>query len=190
MPIFTPNHLKIRLNPEIVEEIVRPLAARHSVIDMLKDVELWEDLPKGPAILAASAIAVYTNEWLSTILAGVAVYLIGSLIRSFTYSDFLRKLIPLFLGSSPLLIIYIIGAPAYLIWQENYALAAILFTLDMAIYIGLLELLKTFLLLGIIRRQLGLLPTHQEHVYMAICNRRAKKYGIVLDWGQYNRFYE
>ena len=190
MPIFTPHRLKIRLNSEIVEVIVKPLAIRHPMTDILWDVELWEHLPKGPAVLAASTVAVYTNEWLYTILAGFAVYLIGSLIRSFTYSDFLRKLISLFLGSPPLLVIYTIGVPAYLIWQGSYALATILFVLDMAIHIGLLELLKTFLLLGLIRRLLGLFPTHQEHVYMAICNRRAKRYGIVLDWEQYNKFYE
>jgi hypothetical protein len=45
MPIYTPHGLKIRLDPDAVAEVVKPLASCHDMNAVLLDVELWESLP-------------------------------------------------------------------------------------------------------------------------------------------------
>lgn len=189
MPLYTPHGLKIRLDPEDVAEIVKPLAACHDMNDVLLDVELWENLPEGLTALVASATAFFTRSPGLTVAGGVAGYVIGSCIRGFTYSDVLRRLIPLFLGAWLLTLLQTLAVAVYLVQQHSLATAVVLCIVNMAAHLGvfgLSEILLTPIRVPL-RQALGLQPTHQEGVYVAICNRRAARYGVRLDWSRYTR---
>lgn len=188
MPIYTPNGLKIRLDPQAVDQVVRPLSRHQDLEEILQDVELWENLPEGMAALSASVAALMTTSLTSVFLVGVITYTLGSLIRGFTYSDIIRRLIPLFFGSWIVTTIQTIGVSIFLISQSMYLVAIGLCLFNVIAHCGLLEILYIPLapVRVPIRHALGLSPTHQEHTFMAICNRRAKKHGIVLDWDVYS----
>ena len=189
MPIYTPHGLKIRLDADAVADIVQPLASVHDIEDVLLDVELWENLPEGMAVLGASATAAITQSWTVTVAAAVVTFTIGSLIRSFTYSDVLRRLIPLSLGSWPVTVAHTFAIAGFLIYQSSFAAAIALCVINFAAhagYFGILDLLVMPLRVPL-RRALGLQPTHQESVFVAVCNRRAAQHGIQLNWNSYGR---
>ena len=188
MPLYTPHGLKIRLDPDAVAEIVQPLASCHDINDILLDVELWEGLPEGLTTLSASAIALLTGSVGFTLAAGFASYVVGSFIRGFTYSDFLRRIIPLFLGAWPITLLQTVGVAVYLIVQGSYATAVVLCILNAVTYFGAMDIID-LLLIPIrvpLRRILQLAPTHQEGVFIAICNRRAASHSLTLDWEKYS----
>ena len=188
MPIHTPNGLKIRLDPQVVDQVVRPLSRHQDMKEILQDVELWENLPEGMAALSASITALLTTSLASVFLVGLITHTLGSLIRGFTYSDIIRRLIPMFFGSWIVTTIQTIGISIYLISQSMYLVAAGLCLFNVIVHCGFFEILYMPLapIRVSIRHALGLLPTHQEHTFMALCNRRAKKHGVVLDWGIYS----
>lgn len=188
MPLFTPHGLKIRLDPDGVAEVVRPLASVHDMNDVLLDVELWENLPEGLVALSASATAALTRSPLLTIGAGVAAYAIGSFVRSFMYSDVIRRAIPMFIGSWIVTALHTLAVSAYLAIHSQLIAAVVLCVLNIAAHSGVLGVLD-FVLAPIrvpLRRMLRLQPTHQEAVFVAICNRRAARYGLTLDWSRYS----
>ena len=187
MALYTPHGLKIRLDPDAVNEVVEPLSHRHDMNDILIDVELWENLPEGVAALAASGTAFFTQSAGLTVAAALGAYIVGSFIRGFTYSDLLRRVFPLLLGAPVLTALHTIAIAVFLVVQHQYLAAGVLCVVNIVAHTGLLGLIE-FLLMPIrvpLRKALGLQPTHQEGVFVAICNRRASKYGIDLDWDKY-----
>lgn len=187
MPLYTPHGLKIRLDPEAVADVIAPLAACHDMNDVLLDVELWENLPQGFATLSASATALLTRSAAFTVGIGLAAYAVGSFVRGFTYSDFLRRLFPMFLGSWIITLVHTIAIGSYLVSQGGYFTSAVLCVMNAFAHLGALEFLQ-FPLMPIrlpLRRVLRRLPTHQEEVFVEICNRRAAQQGITLDWNNY-----
>jgi hypothetical protein len=189
MALYTPHGLKIRLDPDAVNEVIEPLSLRHDMNDILLDVELWENLPEGVAALAASATAFFTQSAGLTIAAALGAYIVGSFIRGFTYSDLLRRLFPSFLGAPVLTAIHTIAIAVFLGVRHQYLAAGVLSVVNIAAHGGLLGLIE-LPLMSIrvpLRKALGLEPTHQEGVFIAICNRRARKYGIDLDWDKYTK---
>ena len=190
MPIYTHRGLKIRLDPESVDKITQELKECYDMNKILRDVELWENLPEGLAAFSASIACFYYNGAVDiTVVTGLIAYLVGSLIRSFMYSDFLRIIISVVLGSwrSTFLLTTVISI--YMIVQGNTSSAIALCIFNILAHSSILEILS-FLLMPIrmlIRSAFGLLPTHQELVFMAVCNRRAAKYGITLNWDCYEK---
>lgn len=189
MPIFTPHGLKIRLDAEAVQNIVRPLAAVHDMNDVFSDLELWENLPEGLVALAASATAFSTHSAALTLLAGLVAHSIGSFVRSLTYSDGIRRLFPMFLGSWVVSLIHTVIVSVLLLRADHIAVAVVLCVVNICAHLGLFGAVD-FALAPVrvpLRRLLGLPPTHQETVFVQICNRRAASHGIVLDWSRYSR---
>ncbi len=185
VPICTPNGLKIRLNPEEVESVLEPLVGYHSMEDILLDVETWEAMPTAVSIVVASAIAPFVLNWWDVIWIGAASHVVLHVVRGLTYLDAIRRL-ALILGSLPVLIACALGVPAYLAFAHgDYATATTLFVFNLAASFQVLELLMVFVPLGFFRVTVGLPPTSQEAVFMAVSNRRARKSGVRLDWSRY-----
>ena len=186
MPIYTPNGLKIRLNPERVESVLEPLLANHSMEDILLDVETWEFMPKVVSIVVASAIAPFVLKGSDIILIVAVSHVVLHVVRGFTYLDALRRM-AMVLCSLPILIGCMLGVPAYLAFAHgDYATAITLFVFNLAVSFGALELLMVILFvpLGFFRVRTGL-PIRQEFAFRAVCDRRAKKSGVRLDWSRY-----
>jgi len=93
----------------------------------------------------------------------------------------------MFLGSWIVTAIHTIGIATFLIVHQKYLAAVVLCVLNSIAHSRLLGLME-FPLMPIrvpLRKAWGLPPTHQEGVFAAICDRRAKKYGIKLAWNKY-----
>lgn len=179
MAIFTPNGLKIRFNEEALEKVIRPLKMTIDFNDLLLDIELWELLPVAMGEVAAITTAFLTSDWLFTLVAGIIGFLIGAVLREITYSDFLRRLFPLFLGSGPVTIVATIACSIYLGLRGEYFTILVLIAF---FFLSKIEAIITSTVLApliyFMARKYSL--THVERAFTVLCNIRAKKLGIEL----------
>lgn len=187
MAIFTPHGLKIRFDEEALEKVIGPLNMAIDFNDLLLDIELWELLPVAMGQVAAIIAALLTSNWLSTLLAGIIGFLIGGVLREITYSDFLRRLFPLFLGSGPLTIIGTIACSIYLGLRGEYVTILVLIAF---FFLSKIEAIITGIALAPLiyfmgrkyLKSIGMPLTHVERTFIILCNIRAKKLDIELDW--------
>jgi tetrahydromethanopterin S-methyltransferase subunit C len=190
MPIFTPHGLKIRFDEEALEKVMGPLNMTIDFNDLLLDIELWELLPVAMGEVAAIITAFLTSNWLFTLIAGIIGLLIGGVIREVTYSDFMRRLFPLFLGSGPVTIVATIVCGIYLGFRGEYltivVLVAFLFLSKIeAVITGIVLAPLIYFMVRKYLKRIGMPLTHVERVFITLCNNRAKTLGIELDWGLY-----
>ena len=184
MPLFTPHGLKIRFDNEALEKVIEPLKISTDFNDLLMDIELWELLPIAMAEVAAIITAFFTRDWLFTLIAWIIGLLIGGTLREITYSDSLRRIFPLFLGSGPVVIIAIIGCGIYLGLRGEYLTITVLVALW---FLDKIEAIITSIALAPLIYFMGKTyhNTHVERVFIILCNNKARKLGIALDWGLY-----
>jgi hypothetical protein len=184
MPLFTPDGLKIRFDNEALEKVIEPLKISTDFNDLLMDIELWELLPIAMAEVAAIITAFFTRDWLFTLIAWIIGLLIGGTLREITYSDSLRRIFPLFLGSGPVVIIAIIGCGIYLGLRGEYLTITVLVALW---FLDKIEAIITSIALAPLIYFMGKTyhNTHVERVFIILCNNKARKLGIALDWGLY-----
>jgi len=184
MAIFTPHGLKIRFDEEALEKVLDPLKLTIDFNDLLLDIELWELLPIAMGEVAAIIAAFLTSDWLFTFVAGIIGFLIGGVLREITYSDFLRRLFPLFLGSGPVTIIGTIACSVYLGLRGEYVTILVLIAFFFLRNIeGVVTGIVLAPLIYFMVRKYSL--THVERAFMVLCDIRAKKLGIELHWGLY-----
>lgn len=186
MPIFTPHGLKIRFDEEALEKVIGPLKMTIDFNDLLLDIELWELLPVAMGTVVAIIAAFLTSDWLYTLVAGIIGFLIGGILREITYSDFLRRLFPFFLGSGPVTIIGTIACSVYIGLRGEYITILVLIAF---FFLSKIEGIVTGIVLApliyFMVRKYSL--THVERTFMVLCEIRAKKLGIELNWGLYGK---
>jgi hypothetical protein len=184
MALFTPHGLKIRYDEYALEKVIGPLKRATDFNDLLMDIELWELLPIAMAEAAAIITAFLTRDWLFTLVAWIIGLLIGGTLREITYSDSLRRIFPLFLGSGPIVIIAIIVCGIYLGLRGEYLTIVVLVALW---FLCKIEAIITGILLAPLIYLIGKTyqNTHVERVFITLCNNKARKLGIMLDWGLY-----
>jgi hypothetical protein len=192
MAIFTPHGLKIRFDEEALEKVIEPLKRPMDFNDLLLDIELWELLPVAIAKVTAIITAFLTGNWLLTLIVGIMGLLIGGVLREITYSDLLRKLFPLFLGSGPVTIVATIVCGIYLGLHGEYltivVLVAFLFLSKIeAVITGIILAPFIYFMARKYLKDIGMPLTHVERVFITLCNKRAKTLGINLDWGFYSK---
>lgn len=136
------------------------------------------------AEVAAIITAFLTSDWFFTLAAWIIGLLMGGIFLEVTYSDLLKRIFPLFLGSGPVVIIATIVCGIYLWTRGEY--------LTLVVLIALWFLCKV----GAIITGIALAPliyfmgktcqnTHVESAFITLCNKKAHKLGIVLDWYLY-----
>ncbi len=184
MALFTPHGLKIRFDDEALEKVIEPLKISTDFNNLLMDIELWELLPIAMAEVAAIITAFFTCDWLFTLVAWIIGLLIGGTLREITYSDSLRRIFPLFLGSGPVVIIATIGCGIYLGLRGEYLTIIVLVALW---FLCKIEAIITGIALAPLIYFMGKTcqNTHVERAFITLCNNKARKLGIVLDWGLY-----
>jgi hypothetical protein len=188
MALFTPNGLKIRLDPNGVDQVIKELRLHHDLNDILLDVELWEDFPERLAVFAASLAAVITQSFWVIMFSVLSVYVLGTIIRDIAYSDCLRRIFPMALGHPVISFAYTVGTCIYLGFQGAYIPAVGLMIIYFVAHWGFLGLVYMgFTKIRVpFRKLFNLPPTHQEFVFITICNKRAAKYGLSLNWDDYD----
>jgi hypothetical protein len=184
MGMFTPHGLKIRYDEHALERVIGPLKIATDFTDLLIDIELWELLPTAMAEVAAIITAFLTRGWLFTLFAWIIGLLIGGTLREITYSDSLKRIFPLFLGSGPVVIIATIGCGIYLGLRGEYLTIVVLVALW---FLCKIEGIITGIALAPLIYFMGKTcqNTHVERAFITLCNNKARKLGILLDWGLY-----
>jgi hypothetical protein len=182
MALYTPHGLKIRYDEHALEKVIGPLKTAIDFNDLLMDIELWELLPTAIAEVAAVITAFLTADWLFTLVAWILGLLLGGILREITYSDSLRRIFPLFLGSGPVVIIAIVGCGIYLGLRGEYITIVVLVVLW---FLCKIEAIITAITLAPLIYIMGKAcqNTHVERAFITLCNNKARKLGIVLDWG-------
>lgn len=186
MAIFTPHGLKIRLDEEALEKVIGPLKLNIDFNDLLLDIELWELLPIAMGEMVAIITAFLTSNWLCTLVAGIIGFLIGGVLREITYSDFLRRLFPLFLGSGPVIVVATIACSIYLGLKGEYVTILVLIAF---FFLSKIEAVITGIVLAPLiyfmgrkyLRSTGMPTTHVERVFITLCNNRAKTLVVCQD---------
>jgi hypothetical protein len=184
MSLFTPHGLKIRYDEYALEKVIEPLKKSTDFNDLLMDVELWELLPIAMAEVAAIITAFITGDWLFTLVFWIIGLLIGGALREITYSDLLRRIFPLFLGSGPIVIVATIVCGIYLGLRGEYLTIIVLIALW---FLCKIEAIITSISLAPLIYFMGkaCMNTHVERAFITLCNKKARKLGIVLDWVLY-----
>lgn len=190
MPLFTPHGLKIRFDEESLERVIAPLKRVTGFHDMLLDIELWEILPIAIGKVFAIITAFLTGNWFHTLVAGIIGLLVGGVLREITYSDLLRRLFPLSLGSGPVTIVVAISCGIYLGLRSEYLTIVVLgafffpITQTEAIITSIVLAPLIYLMGRNFLKSMGVPLTHVERAFISLCNNRDRKLGIELDWGR------
>lgn len=190
MALFTPHGLKIRFNEEALEKVIAPLTRSTDFNNLLLDIELWELLPIAMAKVAAIITAFLTGNWFPTLVIGIIGLLIGGVLREITYSDWLRRIFPLFFGHGIVTLVVGISCAIYLVLQGEYLTIFVLATFYIltSIYEIIINILLAPFIYFIGRQSLknfGVPLTHGERAFIILCNSRANKLGIKLNWSLY-----
>lgn len=187
MAFYTNNNLKIRLDENALLPVIFPLKALGKYEDTLIDLELWEMLPNAISSVVAILTAYVTRSWSDTLLFAVLGFYVGLLIQELFYSDLLKNLFPMFLGSW-MVCLPTIGIVSFLLVSEGFWTCAIAVTL---VYLANWFHISDFLMIffmpisAFFAKKRGIGQT--EFAFISICNRKAEKHGLKLDWGLYNQ---
>ena len=190
MALFTPHGLKIRFDEEALEKVIVPLTRSTDFNNLLLDIELWELLPIAMAKVAAIITAFLTGNWLPTLVIGIIGLLIGGVLREITYSDWLRRIFTLFFGHGIVTLVVGISCVIYLVLQGEYLTIFVLATFYIltSIYEIIINILLAPFIYFIGRQSLknfGVPLTHVERAFIILCNSRANKLSIKLNWSLY-----
>jgi hypothetical protein len=192
MSLATPHGLKIRFDEECLENVISPMKRAIDFSDLLMDVELWELLPVAMGKVVAITTAFITGNWIFTLVGGIIGLVIGGVLREITYSDIIRRLFPLFLGSGPVTIVAAIACSIYLGLRNEYLTIVVLISFffpiaQMETIITSIFLAPLIYLMGRHSTKIMGMPlTHVERTFVSVCNNASRKVGIELDWGLYS----
>ena len=99
MAIYTKGGLKIRFDENAIKPVILPLIESGQFENILLDIELWVDLPNAVSSVSAILTALLTKHWFITLLVGIISYILGAIFQELFYSDVIKRIFPLILGS-------------------------------------------------------------------------------------------
>jgi len=194
--IYTRNGLKVRFNEEAMKPVIWPLVEAGQYDDILMDIELWVNLPNAVSSVAAIAAAFVTGSWAHILVFWLLGMLVGGVVQEAIYSEALKVIFPMFLGGWLIALPGTIACDIYLVLQGGYVTAVVLTLLvvgnwlHMTDCVFLLPLMPFQLwLMALVERRTGVPVgfTLTERVFVTLCERRAKKLGIELQWELYDQ---
>ena len=187
MSFYTPNGLKVRLNEDSLFPVILPLKITGQYENILMDLELWMKLPNALSIVLSIAAAFITKSWSNIIFFAFLGFFIGLFIQELLYSSLLNIVFPMFLGSwiisLPLTIITDIVIISHGLWKDAIVLAIIVI-INLFHYTDFLLLFWAPISL-LFTKMLGVGSV--ERAFIKICNNRARKLDLTLDWELYDR---
>ncbi|MBI2842896.1 MAG: hypothetical protein HYX78_05805 [Armatimonadetes bacterium] len=191
--IYTPNGLKIRFDRDATKAVVAPLKVAGVYEHILLDIETWVGVPNALSNLAAIVAAVAFGSAWWVVVAMLSGLLLGELIAQAFYSRTLGLILS---GIAGFPVIVMAIAIAVGIWSAINGHWTIALTLAVAVLGNWLTLWDIFLVVTLpfnclISRywqsKLGLLRpwTMTERLFFGLCNMKAARLGLELDWGVY-----
>lgn len=188
MSLMTPNGIQVRIDHDLIDHCILPLKDGGHIGKVLADLDLWESMPNAMANVLAIGAAVITKTALSIIGFGFFGYVLGTLIKADRYSRTVKRLLPQMLGSPIISIILSVCVGLYLLQYREIASIIALFLVVTNNGLGTTNIFEV--LTAPIRRvvrdlhvkRLDFPYSHNERVFMAICERKAADLGIKLHW--------
>jgi hypothetical protein len=182
----TSRGLKLRFDPQALQPVIRPLQALGIYDDLMLDLHLWMRLPEHLSTLIAVLTAYLTHSALMTVGAALAGVVVGEFIIQLGYSDLLNSLISSlgnwFVG---LISATILGFS--LVRHGQTPTAVTLGLVVLANWVSLLNRVTFPIALPIsLRRTYRTGMGLPERTFRTLCNQRAEKQGIRLNWDQYD----
>lgn len=195
MAIYTKGGLKIRFDEKAIRPVIMPLIESGQFEGILLDMELWINLPNAVSSVSAIITAYLTRHWLTTLLVGVISYIVGAIFQELYYSDFLKRIFPLFLGSWMIAIPLTIFCGIYLGIHGNYLTIVVLTLIVLGNWSNRSDFLLIILsplriwLMKSLKKRFGMRYafTITERLFILLCNKRAKKIGVELNWNAYDK---
>ena len=188
MSIYTPNGLKIRLDPQRVDLVLAPAKDQLDLTDAYLDVELW-GFPNALSTVCAMLTATLMHSLAGTLIAFVLSFGSANAFQQFMYSRVLNQIFPTFLGAWIIALPASIAAGIYLYFSNALLVALAQFVIVMANWLGFTDLmLLIFMPLRLtIRKLTGVNLGAAEIAFIRILSLQAERVGIQLDWKLYNR---
>lgn len=190
MAIYTPNGLKVRLDPERVRRTLDTVGHALDTDDALLDTELWANLANGVSVLAALVTAGLTQAWLPTTGAAIAGFIAGYLFQQLFYSHWLKVLIPQFLGGWLIYLPASLALAVYLYFQASLGTGLVVIGVAVANWLGVGEAIILIplipvaaLLKRLTKREIG----DSERAFIGALDRQASRLGTRIDWSVYDR---
>lgn len=187
MAIYTKNGLKLRFDERALNSVIGPLKASGVYEDILMDLEIWMNMPNAISNVAAILSIIFIGSWVSMLFMGIIGFFIGAIISYSFYSDSLKKIFPLFLGTWIIVGLFALLLGYGLIIHGRILAAVVL----LAIIVGNQAHVFDFLLLFLTPYRIFLLKKYgigfTERIFMLMCDRRAKKLNMKLDWNLYGK---
>ena len=187
---YTPLGLKIRLDPDAMEEMFYVSGFIPDLETAFLDIQLWALLPRGMCSVAAMIAAIQTHSSLLILIISIVAFVVGFVFQHFGYSVFLKIIFTQFLGG------WLIAIPASIIIAVNLThlnFTAAAFT-QLAIVVctsfGVTDLLFfpiTFFVGLLLTLTRIIVPGAMERAFISILNRQASNKKCTLDWSVYNR---
>ena len=194
MATYTTGGLKVRLDPDALDEVIYPLKETGEIKNVLIDLDLWAMLPNGVSNLAALTVAEITGSGISVFVAAVCGYVVGGVLRGLVpYSSFIMWLFVM-LGTG--LTFFVPGSVAtYHFAVEHGNATALAFAIVVVLnWCSVMDVLEAFVFPFniVVSRQwakyLGGNPmTWSERSFISLCGVYARRLGIELDWEAYDR---
>ena len=187
--IYTPDGLKIRLDPDRVEQVICPAKNQIDMADAYLDVELWAGFPNAFSTVCTIVTATATQSLVWTLVAFVFSFGIANAFQQFTYSRILNLIFPTFFGG------WIIALPAsvasfvYLYFSGSLLVGIVQLGIFIANWMHYTDMML-FIFMPIrvaIRRLTGVNLGDVEIAFIRILSLQAQRAGIQLDWDIYNR---
>ena len=190
MEIYTPGGLKIKLQTDRVERVLKPVRYLINIEDAFHDIQLWANFSGAMLSISAIITALITQSWLSTLIVAVLSFVLVDLYQQFFYSRFLKGLFPQFLGA------WFLTLPAslvvaYLLYQQGAVTTGI--TQLVIVLLDIIGIADFILVLSTpirftVRSLFGQTKEGAvESAFIKILNHKARKVGVILDWTSYNR---
>jgi len=195
MAIYTKGGLKIRFDENAIKPVIMPLIESGQFEDILMDMELWINFPNAVSSVTAILTAFLTKQWFTTLLVGIISYIVGAIFQEVYYSDFLKKIFPLFLGSWIIAIPLTIFCGIYLGIHGSYSTIVILTIIVLGNWSHYSDFLLIILfpfriwVMKSLKKRFGVRCgfTITERLFILLCNKRAKKIGVKLNWDAYDK---
>lgn len=187
MSFMTPNGLKVRLDAEALETVIHPLIQNDRMDIILRQLETWYNIPSGLGMLFAifATYSTHPSPWYGAIGYTIIGYLIGEIIVTSIYSNFIRGLIP----SKYIIISFaILFGIAKGFGTSFFVLLGIFACSWMGIF-SFITMPLNLILAKLRRGQSNVYIGDVERNFMTICNKHAEELGYELDWKLYDKAY-
>jgi hypothetical protein len=181
VPIQTRSGLILRFDEARLETVIFPLKHTSQYEDLLTDVYLWTQLHIQLSQLAAMVTALLTHSWQFTLVSALVGSLAGRLISEFGYSDCIRRVGQIGSWMTGIVVCLVLAFTGRI--DLSLTIVGVVLANGLAVPSMVLFPLICLVTRSRFRQTKMLMP---ERTFVIVCNRRAARLGMPLNWALYD----